>query len=221
MTSLSSQSSIVPSGPVGIPVENFSVMETRSKVARGSHIAIVNQSYEWSNLDGSPSVPEYREYVQLRKMSATILPMCPRSGKFLLIRQYRYPAHYNAQMNGSNQMHEDAWLYETIAGVIEPGDSPLDTAVREAQEEGNIIIDPTDVREIHKAMMTPGVTNEEMTFFLGIVDQVGPDGPSGLANEGERIKAKWMTQDEIRQLAAQGLIRDAKTLICLYAARVL
>jgi len=74
---------------------------------------------------------------------------------------------------------------------------------------------------IHKAMMTPGITNEEMSFYLGIVPKTSPGGVTGLASEGEHIRAKWMTREEIQKLHADGLIRDCKTLICLYAARIL
>lgn len=69
--------------------------------------------------------------------------------------------------------------------------------------------------------MTPGITNEEMSIFLGMVNQTGTIGQTGLVDQGEHMRAKWMTADEIRRLHQNGLIRDAKTLLALYAAKVL
>jgi len=209
---------------VGIEVPPFTLTETNNRVTRGRHVRIITQDYEIDNQDGNPPDTGHREFVHLQKMSTTILPMCPSEGKFLLIRQLRYPAWYNANQDATKnpqEVNEDGWLYETIAGVIEPGDTAEATAIREAQEEGNCVIGPSDIRLIHKAMMTPGITNEEMSFYLGIVPKTSPGGVTGLASEGEHIRAKWMTREEIQKLHADGLIRDCKTLICLYAARIL
>lgn len=208
----------------GIEVPPFTLTETTNQITRAKYVRLVTQEYQIDNQDGNPPETGYREFVHLRKMSTTVLPMCPSEGKFLLIRQLRYPAWYNANQDATKtpqEVNEDGWLYETIAGVIEPGDTAEATAIREAQEEGNCNIDPSDLRLIHKAMMTPGITNEEMSFYLAIVPKTSPGGVTGLANEGEHIRAKWMTREEIQKLHADGLIRDCKTLICLYAARIL
>lgn len=205
---------------VGIEVPDYDVQIGSNAVARGRHTRLVTQYFEYDDKSGNPLTQEYREYLQLIKMAAAILPMCPREGKYLLIRQFRYTAWHNAIPNSPTPL-EDGWLYEVIAGVIEKGDTPEQTVIREAQEEGGITLDPKDVRQVHECMMTPGITNEVITTFLGIVDQTITLGQTGLTNQGEHLRAKWMTADEIRQLHAQGQIRDAKTLIALYAARVL
>jgi ADP-ribose pyrophosphatase len=208
----------------GIEVPDFDLISNSSKVTRGKHVRVVTQDYEIDYHNGKSPEQGHREFVQLKKMSATILPMCPVEDKFLLIRQFRYPAWYNAYIGSpksSKVINESGWLYETIAGVIESGDTPEQTVIREAEEEGNCIIDSNNIRLVHKAMMTPGITNEEMSFYLGLVAKTGVDGPGGLASEGEQIRAKWMTREEIRKLRDDGLIRDCKTIICLYAAGIL
>lgn len=208
----------------GIEVPPFTLVETNNRITKAKYVRIITQEYEIDKKDGNPPDACYREFIHLRKMSATILPMCPSENKFLLIRQFRYPAWYNANQDNtknSSQINEESWLYETIAGVIEPGDTPEETAIKEAQEEGNITINPSNLRLVHKAMMTPGITNEEMSFYLAIVPKTSADGPAGLASEGEFIRAKWMTPEEIKSLNSKGLIRDCKTLIMLYAAKIL
>ncbi len=205
----------------GIPVPSYDVMNGNARIAKGRYTRLVTQDYTYDQQDGSPVSQETREYLQLLKNSACVLPMCPSENKYLLIRQFRYTAFHNALKNGSSNPNEDGWIYEVIAGVVEQGEDPEQTIIREAQEEGEITLDPQDVRKIHSCMMTPGITNEEMTIFLALVNNTGTVNQSGLTCEGERIRAKWMTPEEIRQLAKDGLIRDAKTLIALYAAKVL
>lgn len=205
----------------GIEVPQYDLIDLPPNILRGRHTRLVCANYQYDACDGNTPSDEHREYLQLFKMAACILPMCPTEGKYLLIRQFRYPAWYNANKNQSTTLNDDGWIYEAIAGVIEPGDTPEATAVREAQEEGGISIDQNDIRKVHQCFMTPGITNEEMSIFLGIVNQTSPIGQTGLVDQGEHMRAKWMTADEIRRLHANGLIRDAKTLLALYAAKVL
>lgn len=219
VTAIQTSSANVVQPAIGIDVPDYLIRDSYTKIAKGKHTWLITQEYEYEDHLVNTNV-EYREYLQLLKMSAAILPMCPRENKYLLIRQFRYPAWHNANINHSPTTMEDGWLYEIIAGVVEPGETPEETVVREAQEEGDITLAANDVRKIHHCFMTPGLTNEEMSLFLGIIDSIpSAIGKTGIDNE--HIRAKWMTADEIRQLASKGLIRDAKTLIALYSARVL
>jgi len=204
----------------GIEVPDYDIKIGQARVARGRHTRLVTQDYIYDDKKGTEE-DEYREFLHLYKMAAAVLPMCPNESKYLLIRQFRYPAWHNALRDASTTPTEDGWLYEVIAGVIEQGDTPEQTVIREAKEEGDISIDSNNIRKVHECMMTPGITNEVISIFLAIVNQTSPIGNTGLTDEGEHIRAKWMTADEIRHLHSHGLIRDAKTLIALYAARVL
>jgi ADP-ribose pyrophosphatase len=214
-------------GSIGIDIpDGFQVRAGNPpRIARGRYVQLQAQEYETEDTVNGVQGNQMREFVALRKMAVAVLPMCPREGKYLLIRQFRYPAYHNAvnnqHLSGKVEV-EDGWLYETIAGVIEPSDTPEETAIRECLEEGNCVITDKDIRKVDFCFMTPGLTNEEMHIFLGIVDTT-TDGTAttGLATETELIRAKWMTADEIRALHAKGLLKDAKTLLALYAARVL
>jgi len=210
---------------LGIPVpEGFEVTVGNSRHQQCKYVRVLSQSYDTKdNQNDNPG--QFREFLSLRKMAATILPVCASEGKYLLIRQFRFPAYYNALNSlvpiiGANA-EEDGWLYETIAGVIEPGDTPEATVIREAKEEGDVDIDINDIRKVHEAYMTPGITNEVCHLYLGMVDKTSAIGTTGLASEQEQIRAKWMTRQEIQDLFNKGLIRDCKTIMALYAARVL
>jgi len=210
---------------LGIPVpDGFTVTpHPKPEHKQGKYLRLLAQEYDTHDSVNSAQT-QMREFVVLRKMAAAILPMCPKAQKYLMLRQFRYPPYHNAlanQVQSGKTEVEDGWLYEIIAGVIDPGHTPETTVVKEAKEEGNIVINPGDIKKVHECYMTPGVTNEIMHIFLAIVPDIGSDGPGGLASEGEQIRAKWMTAGEIQELHRKGLIKDAKTLMALYAARVL
>lgn len=221
---------IVPknAAPIGIDIPaNFQVSSHSkgSKKTKGKYVHLIAQKYDTAD-DEHVVNDQFREFVAMRKMAAGILPMCPTTGEFLLIRQFRYPAYANgfpaAPHSFAGNPEENGWLYEIIAGVIEPSETPEQTVIKEAKEEGGIDIDPTDMKKVHHCFMTPGITNEEMHVFTALVSSTTTGtATTGLASEQELIRAKWMKADEIRELHARGLIRDAKTIIALYAARVL
>jgi ADP-ribose pyrophosphatase len=215
------------SEPIGIKVPDYSIVETNQSKSIGRFTRLITQYYDYENKSTGQSTQECREYLQVLKGAATIIPFCPKEDKFMLIRQFRYPAWYNSQrpVSGlpveSSTPEEDGWLYETIAGVIEKDEDPISTVVREVEEEGELRVDPRNVRLVHRCFMTPGLTNEEMFIYAAYVPEITNVNTSGYTSQREHLYAKWMSPNEIRSLHAQGLIRDAKTLIALYAVRVL
>lgn len=220
MDSQNTCNQIVAASNSGIAIpDNFEVKSYSAKNTQCRYLRVVSSEY-----DTNESQDHFREFLHLRKMAATILPICSAEQKYLMIRQFRFPAYFNAEKGIEpilNSKEEDGWLYETIAGVIEPGDTPEQTVIREAQEEGGVTIDPSNLRKVHQAYMTPGCTNEVCHVFLALVDKTHDIQQVGLVDEGELIRAKWMTAEEIRKLNDQGLIRDCKTIMALYAARIL
>lgn len=76
----------------GIEVPQYNLIDLPPNVMRGRHTRLVCANYQYDACDGNTPSDEHREYLQLFKMAACILPMCPTEGKYLLIRQFRYPA---------------------------------------------------------------------------------------------------------------------------------
>src|SRR5262249_35037317 len=71
-------------------------------------------------------------------------------------------------------------LVEIVAGHIEANEAPRETARRECIEE--IGVAPQALIELFTYLTSPGLTDEEMTLFLGIVDAAR----AVLAEGGER-----------------------------------
>jgi ADP-ribose pyrophosphatase len=81
--------------------------------------------------------------------SAVILPVT-ETGEILFVRQYRYPIGQE--------------LIELPAGLVDEGETPLETARRELTEETGYASD--EWREIATCYPSAGYADEEVTIFL-------------------------------------------------------
>src|SRR5690606_18214694 len=79
--------------------------------------------------------------------------------EIVLLRQFRMAAHL-ASGRGD--------LIEIVAGRVEAGEQPVVAARRECAEE--IGVAPGKIVELFTYFPTPGLTDEQVTVFLGAVD---------------------------------------------------
>jgi ADP-ribose pyrophosphatase len=105
---------------------------------------------------------------------AAVLPIDLERDEVVLLRQFRLSGHL---ANGHGE------LVEIVAGRVEGNEQPIETAMRESVEE--IGVAPSPLVELFSFLPTPGLTDEEITLCLGIVDaaQVPERG-------GHRLNAK-------------------------------
>ena len=138
-------------------------------------------------------VNRHREVV-LHAPAAAILPLpSPRSG--LLIRQYRHPA---------GQV-----LWEVPAGLVEPGESPRQTAARELREETGYAAARWE--EGPRFFTSPGFSDEEIHLFLA--RDLSPSPLPG--DDDEWIAPVEIPLEDLEDLIRSGSVRDAKTLLAL------
>ena len=105
-----------------------------------------------------PAGAQTRDVVRAGKVVA-LLPLDLERGEIVMIRQFRPAAHL---ANGKGE------LIEIVAGRVEPGEQLMETARRECQEE--IGVTPSALVELFSYLPTPGLTDEEVTFFVAAVD---------------------------------------------------
>jgi ADP-ribose pyrophosphatase len=101
---------------------------------------------------------QVRDVVRAGKVAA-LLPLDLERNEIVMIRQFRPAAHL---ANGKGE------TVEIVAGRVEPGEQPVQTARRECEEE--IGVTPTALVELFSYLPTPGLTDEEVTFFAAAVD---------------------------------------------------
>ncbi|MBS1874673.1 MAG: NUDIX hydrolase [Acidobacteria bacterium] len=114
-------------------------------------------------------------------------------GRVLLVRQYRVPAR--------------DYLWELPAGKIDPGESPLEAARRELEEETGLRADSwTQLSEFYP---TPGYVSEKMHLYLAR----GLTQHTPRPMDDERIESRWFTTDELDSQIRDGSIEDGKTIL--------
>ncbi len=106
------------------------------------------------------------------------------------------------------------WMLEIPAGMVDSGESPEQTIIREVAEEiGYRVRSP---RLISTFYLSPGGSSERIFLYYCLVtglDRVSAGG--GLASEGEDIKTVSLPRAQVLAELESGRFNDAKTLIGL------
>ncbi|WP_044470592.1 ADP-ribose diphosphatase [Mannheimia massilioguelmaensis] len=103
------------------------------------------------------------------------------------------------------------WLLELIAGMIEPGESPEQVALRESEEEAGIKI--SHLEHVLSVWDSPGSTVERLHLFVGKVNSRTATGLHGLANEHEDIKVHVVERETAYQWINEGKIDNSIALM--------
>lgn len=106
-----------------------------------------------------------------------VLALDPAAQCFVMIRQFRLAAHL---ATGKGE------LVEIAAGRVEDGESPLQAAIRECEEE--IGVKPRALLPMASFMPSPGVTDEFATLYLALVDSAQVPSDSGEPSEAEHTR---------------------------------
>lgn len=139
-----------------------------------------------------------------RTNCVAVLLYDPQRDEVVLIEQFRVGAILQPQR---------AWLVEIVAGAIEAGETAVDVAYREAEEEAGCQI--LDLLEIMSFYTTPGGSSERITLFCGRVDTRQVGGIHGLQEEGEDIKVSAVSTDKVFQMLESGEIESGIPIIAL------
>jgi len=166
----------------------------------------VEEAYlRYEKFDGEMSGTVRRISLE-RGDSVSILIYNTRTDRIILISQFRYPSYKSGH----------GWLLETIAGIVESGETPEASARREVQEEAGL--DVTSLEHIATFFPSPGGSSERIYLFYSEVsrdpDSFGEIG--GLPCEGEDIKSYEVTLEEALEKIKSGEIMDAKTILGIF-----
>jgi len=136
--------------------------------------------------------------------SAAAILMNRDTQRVILINQFRYPTYEKGP----------GWLTETVAGIVEPDETPAQTIRREVLEETGYEV--SDFIHIATFYLSPGGSSERIFLYYGEVDNVDQVAGEGELNtEHEDIKIEEFTLPELQTALTSGQIVDAKTVIGL------
>ena len=158
---------------------------------------------KYKKYDGSWSNEIKRELFGGAQVSA-VLPYDPENKKIVLIQQFR---------PGTISRDSNNYLDEIVAGIIDPGETPEDTASRECLEETGCKV--KNLRSIQGYFPAPG--SSESFYHLYLAEIISPDKEAirGLENENEDILVKSYTYEQVKEKMEKNEILNGLTLIAL------
>jgi ADP-ribose pyrophosphatase len=136
--------------------------------------------------------------------AAAVLPIDPGRDEVVLLRQFRLAAHL---ANGRGN------LVEIVAGHVEADEQPAEAARRECVEE--IGVAPGLLVELFTYLTSPGMSDEEIILFLGVVDASGVPERAGAAAEHEETVPMRVPIDAALAALANGTVRNGPLIIAL------
>jgi len=168
---------------------------------------LVRYQLQHSLFAGGWSKTLFREVLE-RGHAAAVLPYDPILDQVVMIEQFRPGA-----LDGASEYAQNAWLWEIVAGILEPGESPAEVVTREAVEETGCPV--SDLIYLCNFFVSPGSSTETTALFCGRVDATKASGIHGMATENEDIKVHLITFEEAMQGLQDGKIRFAPAIIAL------
>jgi len=126
-----------------------------------------------------------------------VIPVTP-SGMHLIIKVYRHPSK--------------RYLWEFPAGVMESGESPIESARRELVEETGII--PDSVELLGSQIPVSGITGLPFHSLLAEIPEISLEDVVIQREEGI-VEARLLTRNELVELVSNEEVSDGVTLSCL------
>lgn len=170
------------------------------------YFAVAEYTLRHPTYDGGDSGP-LRRAVFMTADAVTVLPYDPVRDRVLLVEQFR------AAPFARGDRHP--WLLEPVAGRIEPGDTPEETARKEAAEEAGL-----SLRALHHVgsyYPSTGCFSEYLVSYVGIADL--PDsveGLHGVEEEGEDIRAHVVSRTDLLARIVAGEMPDGPLLLSAF-----
>lgn len=149
--------------------------------------------------------PEITREMFVRPPAVGVVLYDAPADQVLLIEQFRVGAIENAH----------PWQYEVVAGLIEPGESQVEVAVRETLEEAGVAIAAEDLERVFEFMPSAGGSDERFALYAAPADLSQAGGVHGVPEEGEDIRVNVFSLNHALQLVSNGRINNAPCILAL------
>lgn len=147
---------------------------------------------------------EFTREIFNRSDAVCVLLYDPKQDTVVLLEQFRA---------GALHREFSPWLFEIVAGVFEPHETPEDVAVREVKEEAGV-----DVGQLHYMcdyLSSPGGIAERIYIYYSLIDASQVQGVFGLASEQEDIKVHVVSRRRAYNWVKSGKIKNGMAIIAL------
>lgn len=142
---------------------------------------------------------------------AAILLYNRNENTVILTQQFRMPIYVNAP--------KESMCIEVCAGAIDNGDQPLETIIRETEEEVGYKI--SNAKQVLTAYTSPGALTEKMYLFIAeYTNEMRVNKGGGLDTENEEIEVLEIPFSKAIEMMNTQQIIDAKTMLLLQYAQI-
>lgn len=165
----------------------YEVIETER--LHDGHLKVDRLSLQHDLIAGGRTGTITRELVR-RRSAVAVLLIDSQMQHVVVVEQFRVGAID----------HCHPWVLEPVAGLLEPGEDPIETAAREVKEETGL--EARNFRLIATYLSSVGGSNEKTHLYVATVDLRDFDQhlPRGLESEGEDIQPRVMQIHELIRL---------------------
>lgn len=188
----------LPSDPA-LPQSGFTrddVTADRLDRPYADFFAVEEHHLRFRRFDGAQS-PVVKRAVFVAADAAILLPYDPVRDRVLVIEQFRAGPYARGDLA--------PWPLEPVAGRVDPGETPQDAAMREAQEEAGLII--RHLESVSTNYPSPGSTSEYFHIFVGLCDLPDrSDDLGGVASEDEDIRSHILSYAQFLDLLDRDLL---------------
>jgi len=171
--------------------------------------AMDEMELQYRRYDGSLS-PVINRSAALVGHAAVVLPYDPVSDQVLLVEQFRAATYIAGEQR--------PWMWEPVAGLIDPGETAEQAAHREAMEEAGVTL--SALEPVAQVYPSSGASGEFIHIFVGVGDLTKRSAGGGLAAEGEDIRCKIIGFSELMaEIDAQSYLDMPLVTAALWLAR--
>lgn len=149
---------------------------------------------------------EFDRFVVKKSDAVCITLFDKNTEQFLLIKQFCSAA-------AVNDSETDPWLIQSVAGHIDGNENPEESAIREIEEETDIVCD--SVQFLCKGFTSPGIITEIQYHYLAQFDSSKVDLSSVYGLDDENIKVILIKKDDVLPMIANMEIRNSNAIIGL------
>lgn len=155
-----------------------------------------------TNESGEESI--YNRFKLTRPDAVAVILYNSDDDTVVLVKQHRYPTQ--GKVTGD--------IFEIVAGKMDEGEDPKQTAIREVEEEVGYKIQEDKLLYKSSFFASPGYSSEIIHLFAASVtnsDKVSTGG--GVDGEHENIEIHHIPASEFFKMFGRGEISDAKSII--------
>ena len=173
--------------------------------------AIDNYKISYKTFSGGETRILDREIFERDADAAAVLAWDIKTDEIALIEQFR---------PGALKDEESPWLIEIVAGIIDKGETPEQTAVREAKEEIGIDITEDDLYKVSSHYPSPGGISERVTLYIARADLSHLGAHGGLESESEDIRVFKAKHEDAYANVKNGRIHNSVAMIGIMALKL-